>query len=110
MTSCSDGSALYFQIRTPDLGSAAANYLSDYSGIRITTNGVELYAYNQRISELSDVFKLTADSVEHHIIALTSADKISVWIDDVLVFDNEAFVPDLTNESFNGYLIEAMTI
>lgn len=104
VSSCNAGSELYFQIRTPDMGSGAAAYKSDYSGIRITTEGTSLYAYKELIGQTSDVFKLSADNAKHHLIAVTSADKISVWIDDVLIFDNADFVPDLAAEAFNGAL------
>lgn len=100
VSSCVDGSALYLQIRTPDLGTNAATWKSDYSGVKISTNGTELYAYNAKIGDTSEAFKLSADSTKHHVIAVSSQDKISVWIDDVLVFDNVSFVPDLANEAW----------
>ena len=100
VSSCADGSALYLQIRTPDLGANAAAWKSDYSGVKISTNGTELYAYNAKIGDTSEAFKLSADSTKHHVIAVTSQDKISVWIDDILVFDNVSFVPDLANEAW----------
>lgn len=90
--SIESNTGFYFTFRTTE---AQDNlWKCDYSGIYIDQHGVSL-KLNDVTLQWSDDFKST-DTETHTLLILSAPKSVSVWIDDILVFNNVAY--DVTQE------------
>lgn len=84
------GHGVYVTFRTTD----AVTYQTDYTGFFINYTQCGLYI-NGVIANSSTAFKYTgdnrADSNTWHLTIVSSSEKVSMWINDTLVFDNVDF-------------------
>ena len=66
----------------------------DREGLRISSSGVELWLGNSsqdKIGSTNTTFKLSADNKDHIVTILSTPEKVSVWIDNELIFYNVSF-------------------
>lgn len=81
----------YFNFRVPDLQGAGDYWQSMRTGLRVTSNGFFLYMMND--IELARYVLDMSQYIDKdiHLTILSSPDKVSMWMDDTVIFEEVDF-------------------
>ena len=86
-----NGEGFYFNFRVPDLQGEGDYWQSMRTGLRVTSNGFFLYMMNDIELARYDLNMNQYIDKDIHLTILSSPDKVSVWMDDTVLFEDVDF-------------------
>ncbi len=85
------GGNVFLAFRSPYF--TTGSWKGSYTGINLTSSGVELRLGYDDAGIKSEAFKLT-DTATHRIKIVSAPSSVSVWVDDIEVFSNQSYTSD----------------